>query len=219
MVNHIKKVILSNYYLRKLALMLLSFKSKRGGAIITNKGKGKLIKDVIGADNTIEIGSGTYLEKTIIRIRGNNNHIVFGDNCFVGKECSFWMEGNNITIIVGSQTTFTWCVHFCAQEDNQRIDVGEDCMFSNTIIVRTSDSHPIYDESGNRINMPQSVKIGRHVWIAPNTKVLKGAIISDGCIIGSNSLVTKSIPANCLAVGSPAKVIRENIKWTREKLF
>ena len=129
------------------------------------------------------------------------------------------MEGDNITIRIGKNSTFTQIVHFCAQENGQSIDVGEDCMFSNTIIVRTSDSHAIYDDNGIRINQPKSVRIGNHVWIAPNSKIMKGATIGDGCVIGSNSFVTKDIPSNSLAVGSPAKVVRENIKWTREKLF
>ena len=137
----------------------------------------------------------------------------------MGSNCSFWMEGNNISIIVGDNTTFTHSVHFCAQEDNMSIIVGDDCMLSNTITVRTSDSHPIYNEDGVRINGPQSVNIGNHVWIAPGTKIMKGAKIMDGAIIGSNTFVTKEIPENSLAVGSPAKVVKTNVHWTREQIF
>ena len=130
------------------------------------------------------------------------------------------MEGNNITITIGSGTTFTLLCHFNAQENGARIDVGEDCMFSNKIIVRTSDSHPIYDmSSGKRINSPKPVVIGKHVWIAPDSKIMKGAIIGDGCIIGSNTMVSKHIPENSLAVGMPAKVVKEGIKWTREDII
>ncbi len=130
------------------------------------------------------------------------------------------MEGDNISITIGKGTSFTHTVHFCAQEDNVRIVVGEDCMFSNNIIVRTSDSHPIYDAITNqRINNPADVIIGKHVWIAPNSKVFKGVTIEDGSIIGSNSLVTRNIPSSCLAVGSPAKVVKQDIKWTRDALF
>ena len=92
--------------------------------------------------------------------------------------------------------------------------------FSNKIIVRTSDSHPIYDlTSGERINSPKPVIIGRHVWIAPDSKIMKGAIIGDGCIIGSNTMVSKQIPANALAVGMPAKVVKEGVRWTREDII
>lgn len=159
-------------------------------------------------------------KKTKIRIVGNNNRIIFKDNCRVGEKCSFWMEGNNITIIIGTGTTFTNTVHFCAQEDNSAVYVGNDCMFSNNIIVRTSDSHPIYDlQSKKRINVAQNVVIGNHVWIAPNTKIMKGAVVGDNTIVGSNTIVTKNIPGNCLVVGAPCKVVKTNVSWTREKVF
>lgn len=176
-------------------------------------------KYVIGSNNYMEIGKNCNLLGTEIRVVGNNN-LIIKDNCVVGKNSSFWMEGNNITIVIGANTTFTHSVHFCAQEDNSTIIVGEDCMFANTIIVRTSDSHPIYDLTTNkRINLAQNVSIGNHVWIAPNTKIMKGAFIGNNSIIGSNTIVTKEIPENCLAVGAPCKVIKTNVSWTREKLF
>lgn len=138
----------------------------------------------------------------------------------MGKDCSIWMEGNGIEINIGSNTTFTENVHLCAQEDDMRIDIGEDCMFSNSIIVRTSDSHPIYDSTtSQRINGALSVKIGNHVWIAPHSTIMKGVNIGDGAIIGSNTLVTRAVPPHCLCVGIPAKVVKTNINWTREKLF
>ena len=92
-------------------------------------------------------------------------------------------------------------------------------MFSNNIIVRTSDSHPIYDNKRNRINPAKSVIIGEHVWIAPNSKIMKGVTIGNGSIIGSDTMVTKSLPDNVLAVGHPAKIVKEDILWTRENLF
>jgi acetyltransferase-like isoleucine patch superfamily enzyme len=42
-----------------------------------------------------------------------------------------------------------------------------------------------------------------------NVTLLKGVIIGKNSIIGANSLVTKDIPANCIAVGSPCKVIKQ----------
>ena len=189
-------------------------------AKVTNKGYGSFRKLIRGSNNQIIIGQGTCLSSTLFHIIGHNNRIIIGDRCTIGEGCSFWMEGNNITITIGSGTTFTLLCHFNAQENGARIDVGEDCMFSNKIIVRTSDSHPIYDmSSGKRINSPKPVVIGKHVWIAPDSKIMKGAIIGDGCIIGSNTMVSKHIPENSLAVGMPAKVVKEGIKWTREDII
>lgn len=88
-------------------------------------------------------------------------------------------------------------------------------MFSNNIIIRTSDAHSIIDlNTGERLNPAKDVKIGNHVWIAPNSRIMKGSIIEDGSIIGSNTMVTKRIPSNVLAVGMPARIVRDNIKWS-----
>ena len=92
-------------------------------------------------------------------------------------------------------------------------------MFSNTIVIRTSDSHPIYNGEGNRINPAKSIQIGDHVWIAPNSKVMKGVTIGDGSIIGSDTMVTKDLPSNVLAVGHPAKVVKTDVHWSRERIF
>lgn len=189
----------------------------RGNGNIINVQKSivNIKKTIVGNDNVVEINNATIIEGTI-RIRGNGNHLVIEEGCHIGKECSFWLEGNNNTIIIGKNTTMTSCCHLNAQEHNTTIIVGEDCMFSNTIIVRTSDSHPIFNDKGERINPAKDVVIGKHVWIAPNSVIMKGAIIGNGCIIGSHSIVNKTIPSSCLAVGMPAKVVKEKISWTRE---
>ena len=51
------------------------------------------------------------------------------------------------------------------------------------------------------------IYIGNHVWIAAQCVILKGAKINDGAVIGAQSLVNCEIPANAIAVGTPAKVI------------
>lgn len=212
-----------NFWLYQSCLFILNSVRRikgMGGVKIDNLGTGRLCVDSYGTGNIIKIGKDSSLQKVRVRIRGNGNVLEINDNCKIGPKCSFWMEGNDIKIHVSRNTTFTHSVHFCAQENGTKIIVGEDCMFSNTITVRTSDSHPIYDIATNdRLNQAKSIKIGSHVWIAPNSKIMKGANIGDGAVVGSNSMVTKDVPANTLAVGMPARVVKEGIKWTREKLF
>jgi acetyltransferase-like isoleucine patch superfamily enzyme len=67
--------------------------------------------------------------------------------------------------------------------------------------------------------MAKDIHIMNHVWIAPKSVIMKGAVVGDGCVIGQYSLVNKQIPKNCLAVGMPAKVVKENIRWTREDVL
>lgn len=189
-------------------------------AKVLNLGFALFHKYIIGKNNFIQVGKGAILNRVEIRIVGNNNKIIFGDKCSVGKKCSFWLEGNNIVVRIGENSSFTHNVHFCAQEDASIIQCGKNCMFSNSIIVRTSDSHPIYDlVSLERINQAKPVVIGDNVWVAPGARILKGAIIGDGSVIGSNTIVSNEIPSNVLAVGMPARVVKQNIYWTREKIF
>ena len=63
------------------------------------------------------------------------------------------------------------------------------------------------------------VAIGDRVWIGEGVCVLPGAKIGDGCIIGAHAVVKGEIPANSIAVGAPARVIKtynfENQQWER----
>lgn len=180
----------------------------------------KLKKDIVGKSHQVIIGDGSFIDKATLHFRGTNNMLRIGEKVRIGPGCSFWMEGKNCSIEIGDHTTMTRDIHINCQEDNTHIHIGQDCMLSNNIIIRTSDSHPIYDtETGQRLNEASSIVIGNHVWIAPNTKIMKGAHICDNCIVGSDTTVSKLFPENSLIIGRPAKVLKTNVRWTREKLF
>lgn len=205
---------------RHLSKTYHSFKMAHGSLNVIHLGVGSYKKYSGGVNNTVIIKKNCVIDNPLFHIVGNNNIITFEENCHVGPGCSFWLEGNNVKITIGKHTSFTNTVHVNAQEDNMSIVIGEDCMFSNHIIIRTSDSHAIYScETNKRINPAKPIKIGNHVWIAPGSEVMKGVVVGDGCIIGSQTMVTKDVPANCLAVGRPARVVKENIRWTREDVI
>ncbi|MDI6838028.1 MAG: acyltransferase, partial [Rhizobiaceae bacterium] len=52
--------------------------------------------------------------------------------------------------------------------------------------------------------------------LAENVRVLKGVVIGDGSIIGTCSVVTKDIPPESLAIGTPARVVRDGVTWSHE---
>lgn len=59
--------------------------------------------------------------------------------------------------------------------------------------------------------MRTNTYIGEKCVIGINSLIMPGVVIGDECIIGSGAVVTKHIPSHCIAVGNPAKVIKENI--------
>lgn len=169
-----------------------------------------------GYGNNVKIDGKSKLKKPVVRIIGNNNTFSMGDNCRVGPKCSFWIVGDNCEICIGGRCTFNNHVHIFAQEDNSRIVIGNDCMIANNIIIRTSDSHPIYDSNtGLRLNAAKNIFIGNHVWIAPWARIMKGVVVKDGAIIASNAVVTKDVPQNCIVAGVPSREVKYNVMWKR----
>ncbi|WP_298547722.1 acyltransferase [uncultured Aquimarina sp.] len=169
--------------------------------------------DVIGNNNTIVIKKEAELLMSRLVFRGNDNYLEIGNNSRV--KGNFNLEGSNSEIIIGSQTTIEYA-NFSATE-SKKIEIGEDCMFSDNISIRTSDSHSIIDNITNlRINPSKDVIIGNHVWIGSEVKILKGVTIGDESIIGLGTIVTKNVPNNSIVAGIPGKIIRENISWNRD---
>lgn len=100
---------------------------------------------------------------------------------------------------------------------NTEISIGSNCMLSYGLFFRTSDGHVIYDiEKKQQINSPANIKIGEHVWIGSDCKILKGTVVPANCIVGTDSVLTKDYEAqNSVITGMPAKIIRSNVNWDR----
>lgn len=96
-----------------------------------------------------------------------------------------------------------------------RIEIGDGALIGRDVFI-SDNGHG--DTSARMLKMPPlkrplasrgPVMIGKNVWIGRQVTILSGVTIGDGAVIGANSVVTKSIPAYCVACGSPAKVIRK----------
>jgi len=88
------------------------------------------------------------------------------------------------------------------------ISIADSCMIASHAYITDSDWHGIYDRS-----LPPSdvsrVVLGGNVWVGDSAIVCKGVTIGNNSIIGAGAVVTSDIPANVIAVGNPARVIKK----------
>jgi acetyltransferase-like isoleucine patch superfamily enzyme len=130
--------------------------------------------------------ASTLRSKTRIRTLTPYASIVVGDN--VG------MNGASITA------------------RSKSICIGDNCRIGPNVVIVDSDFHSVANASDRKMNpsfeTDASVFLKKNVWIGMNVIILKGVTIGENTVIGAGSVVTKSIPANTLAAGTPAKVIR-----------
>jgi acetyltransferase-like isoleucine patch superfamily enzyme len=175
--------------------------------------EGPLLID--GPGCRIQLGKNVTFEARI-RVFGeaSNTTIEIGDDCTIGGVFRI-VGGDGGVIRIGAGTTFNQVG--LSLHERASIVVGKDCMFSTDIHMDPSDMHPIFDgTSGERINPAQDIHIGEHVWLGTRVLVLKGASIGSGTVVGAGSMVSGTLPSNVLAIGQPAKVVRENVMWGRD---
>lgn len=119
-------------------------------------------------------------------------HIHLGNNCEINTNCVF-LDCNRIT--VGDNSGFGPNV--------QIYTVGHPVNPAERLATKADGAFTFW----NTFSAP--VTIGNNVWVGGGSIILPGVTIGDNTTIGAGSVVTRSIPANCLAVGNPCKVIRE----------
>lgn len=174
--------------------------------------------DVAGDNNHIIIKPGARISNTLFHIRGCGHRIEVKAEC-VYHGGNFWVEDAGCVITIGEKT-YVENVDLIATEPNSAIHIGEGCMLGSDLDIRTGDSHSIIDiMTKKRINYAKDVNIADRVWICSHVRILKGVTIGENSIIGVGSVVTKTIPANCIAAGNPAKVLRTGIAWCAERTY
>jgi acetyltransferase-like isoleucine patch superfamily enzyme len=87
-----------------------------------------------------------------------------------------------------------------------RITIGDNCMMASGVYITDSDWHGIYDRAGFGRTLP--VSISDNVWIGDRAMICKGVSIGENSIIGAGSVVLSPVPANVIAAGNPARVLR-----------
>ena len=140
-----------------------------------------------------------------LRLRtGPASVVSFGVQCVLDYDMTVECYGS---LLVGSRTIFG---HHCTLASLETISIGEDCLIAELVSIRD------HDHGFDSLEIPvreqgyksAPVHIGRNVWLGAKVTVVRGVSIGDNAIIGANAVVTKDIPANAIAVGVPARIVR-----------
>lgn len=116
----------------------------------------------------------------------------------------------NAMIYIGKNTGISGVV-ICAAI---KVEIGADCLIGADVQIMDTDFHKI-DPVGRRNDSKHAniaaapIVIGNNVFIGAGARVLKGVSIGENCVIGAGSLVLHDIPANSIAAGIPAVVIKK----------
>ncbi|GAA4769892.1 sugar O-acetyltransferase [Microbacterium gilvum] len=127
-----------------------------------------------------------------------------GDDCYIEPPFHANWGGRNVHFGEGVYANFNLTL-----VDDTDIHVGDRVMFGPNVTVSTA-GHPIQPalrERAAQFNLP--VRIGRNVWIGAGALIMPGVEIGENSVIGAGSVVTRDIPANVVAVGTPCRVVRE----------
>ena len=163
-----------------------------------------------------KVGKGAYVAHGL-QLRGGK-YMQIGDRFTAGAGLTLqaWdrYEGDTFQpqLIIGNNVTFSDYVQIsCAN----RIEIGDNVLLGQSVYI-SDNSHGSADATAidvpprqRRLSSKGPVTIGKNVWIGRCATILSGVSIGDNAIIGAGSVVTKDIPANCVAVGAPAKVIKK----------
>lgn len=174
-----------SYIYRKLLLRLKALSSKKKDIKIIISKKSKIEKNctfTFGNHSTLTLKDRSKIRiGSILEVQGN---LTIGTQSIIGHYNWFQCTGDIIlgnNVIIGSHCCFIASSH---QTKNDTIPFSQQPLLKGIITV------------------------GNNVWIGSHVTVLKDVKIGNNVIIGANSLVNQDIPDNCIAVGSPAKIIK-----------
>lgn len=127
---------------------------------------------------------------------------LFGKETEVELELPFYCcYGYNIIIGDGTYINFN-----CNFLDNGKITIGKKVLFGPAVTIATA-GHPIIPDM-RKYMYTDSVKIEDNCWIGAGVTICPGVTIGENTVVGAGSVVVKDIPANCVAVGNPCRVVR-----------
>lgn len=144
--------------------------------------------------------------KIVGPITVKNKNIIIGNNCCIYPNVMIFGDG---LIKIGNNVDIGNGTIIYASRDGG-IEIGDNTTIAAQSYIIDMD-HGIKKDDiiKNQKNIVEKIFIGENVWIGANVTILKGSVIESGCIIGAKALVKSYIKSNHIAIGIPAKIMRE----------
>jgi len=156
----------------------------------------------------ISIGNNVIIdENCMLDAKGSNNDgIVIGDNCFIGRNSILSCKNGNILLESGVTVGFN-CELFSANQ----LFIGADTLIAAYVYCIAGD-HEYYTAEKPVVALEavsRGISVGSGCWLGSKALLLDGVKIGNSTIIGASSVVNKDIPSNSIAIGMPARVIKQ----------
>jgi acetyltransferase-like isoleucine patch superfamily enzyme len=152
-----------------------------------------------GTAGMLFLGRGLELEV------GRKGRIEFGRFVWIGDKTKIRCHEGRVEI--GSKTVMG---QECTISAYQRVRIGEQCVIADRAMFIDFDHGVVEVERPIRKQgiYKRDVEVGSNVWIGYGACILRGVSVGDNSIVGTNSVVTKDVPANAVVAGIPARIIR-----------
>ncbi|HEV7753750.1 MAG TPA: acyltransferase [Baekduia sp.] len=155
----------------------------------------------IGPGVTLEVGKGATLR--------------LGRWSWLGHGCKIRVHEGECSI--GAKTVLG---QECTISAFQHVSVGRECILADRVMLIDFDhgvtevDRPIREQGIYK----RDVRVGHNVWVGYGACFLRGATVGDNCVIGTNTVVTKDLPADAVVAGAPARVLRmreapQTLRW------
>jgi acetyltransferase-like isoleucine patch superfamily enzyme len=159
-----------------------------------------------------ECGKNLSLPNGIPLVTGGHLKIYLGDNVTIGRSTIGASKVFDEPVLkIGSNSCINYgSVISVAKE----IIIGNNCLIAGNCLIMDSADHPSDPEKRVQeqpvdVKDVEPVRIGNNVWIGAYSAVLKGVTIGENSIVGTHSVVTSDVPANCIFAGVPARLVRQ----------
>jgi acetyltransferase-like isoleucine patch superfamily enzyme len=146
---------------------------------------------------------------------GRDARVVLGRWSWLGNDCK--VRAHEGEIRIGAKTVLG---QECTISSYQHVSIGRECILADRVMLIDFDHGAVDVERPIRQQgiYKRDVRVGHNVWIGYGACLLRGVSVGDNAVIGTSAVVTKDVPANAVAAGVPARVVRmrdapQTMRW------